>query len=159
MKKLAILLAARRWPQVERAGSGTITDLSDSRRERCAGHYEITTKDGTKLTATINADGTCSDTDAGGKVIEHGTWAEQDDGQNCFTPAADSEGDKQCYSNSEPAADGTSTATPNVGDPLTVKKARHPSAAPFSVHVCGSGGNGDCRRFYLAEETAGHRGR
>jgi hypothetical protein len=124
MNKLAILLAATAMAACssEPAPEPSPTPSETAAASDAPGTYEITTKDGTKLTATINADGTYADMDATGKVIEHGTWAEQDDGQNCFTPAADSEGDKQCYSNSEPAADGTFTATPNVGDPLTVKK-------------------------------------
>jgi len=87
-----------------------------------AGTYEVTTKDGTKFTSTLNADGTYQDTNADGSAGEKGTWEDKPDGTTCF----DSEGgdDKVvCYTVGEAAADGTQTATPDDGtDPVTIKK-------------------------------------
>ena len=85
------------------------------------GTYEVTMADGTKFTAVLNADGTYTDTAEDGSPMEHGTWA-QVDGQDCFTPAADSEGEPTCYTSSEPAEDGTFTVTPDDGEPMTVRK-------------------------------------
>ena len=86
------------------------------------GTYEVTQADGTKTTTVINADGTYTDTGADGTEVS-GTWAEVD-GKECFTPAADAEGEAAatCYTSTEPGEDGTFTATPDEGDPLTVKK-------------------------------------
>jgi hypothetical protein len=124
MKKIAMLLAATALAACSSEPAPEPSPSSSETEEvsEMPGNYELTMADGTKLTATINADGTYSDMDASGAVIEHGTWSEEADGQTCFTPAADSEGAKQCYSNSEPAADGTFTATPNEGEALQVKK-------------------------------------
>ena len=85
-----------------------------------AGTYEVTTKDGTKITSTLNPDGTYQDTDAAGKVTEKGMWADHD-GKTCIDPEGDEAG--TCYAVGEAQADGTQVATPDDGsDPVTIKK-------------------------------------
>ncbi len=84
-----------------------------------AGAYQVAYANGQVMTANINADGTYSDVDADGKVTEEGTWAVKD-GKTCFTPTT--EGAKgMCFTETPPAADGSFTATPDEGDPVTVK--------------------------------------
>ena len=82
------------------------------------GSYDVTGPDGTKLVATLMADGTYVDRDEAGKVLEKGTWATKD-GKTCF----DDEGDKAevCYTDSAPAADGSFTATEADGKVTQVK--------------------------------------
>ena len=82
------------------------------------GSYDVTGPDGTKLVATLMADGTYVDRDAAGKVLEKGKWATRD-GKTCF----DDEGDKAevCYTDSAPAADGSFTATEADGKVTQVK--------------------------------------
>jgi hypothetical protein len=85
-----------------------------------AGTYEVTTKDGTKFTSTLNPDGTYQDTDAAGKVSEKGMWADKD-GKTCIDPEGDEAG--TCYTVGAAQADGTQVATPDDGsDPVTIKK-------------------------------------
>jgi len=82
------------------------------------GTYEVTMKDGKKGQSTLNADGTYVDKDADGKESK-GTWSVAG-GKTCFDPEGD-EG-PTCYAETSTAADGTFTATPDKGDPVTVKK-------------------------------------
>ena len=70
---------------------------------------------------TINEDGTYSDTAADGTVIAEGTWAVTD-GKTCFTPNTEGE-EAMCYTETAPGADGSFTATPDSGDPVTVRPA------------------------------------
>lgn len=94
-----------------------------------AGAYEATAVDGTVTTTTLNADGTYTDVDAEGATVAEGTWAVTD-GKTCFTPTTEGV-DAMCYTETAPAADGSFTATPDEGDPLTVRpKAAAPDAAP-----------------------------
>ena len=82
------------------------------------GSYDVTGPDGTKLVATLMADGTYVDRDEAGKVLEKGKWAVKD-GKTCF----DDEGNKPevCYTDSAPAADGSFTATEADGKVTQVK--------------------------------------
>lgn len=83
------------------------------------GTYEVTMKDGKKAKSVLSPDGTYTDLDADGKETDKGTWAVTG-GKTCFDP----EGDKgpMCYTETATAADGSFTATPDKGDPVTVKK-------------------------------------
>jgi len=83
-----------------------------------AGTYEVTMKDGSKGQSTLNADGTYVDKDADGSESK-GTWSVAG-GKTCFDPEGDA--GPTCYTETSPAADGTFTATPDKGDPVTVKK-------------------------------------
>jgi len=82
------------------------------------GTYEVTMKDGTKAQSILNADGTYVDKNSNGTESK-GTWNVAG-GKTCFDPEGD-EG-PTCYSETSTAADGTFTATPDKGDPVTVKK-------------------------------------
>ncbi|MXO59563.1 hypothetical protein GRI89_08415 [Altererythrobacter salegens] len=90
------------------------------------GAYTATTPEGTVTTSTLKADGTYTDTDADGKVTAEGTWAVTD-GKTCFTPTTEGV-EAMCYTESPAGADGTFTATPDKGDPVTVKPAAAPAA-------------------------------
>jgi hypothetical protein len=89
------------------------------------GVYEATAADGTVTTTTLNADGTYTDVDAEGNTVAAGTWAVTD-GKTCFTPTTEGV-EAMCYTETAPAADGSFTATPDEGDPVTVRPA---AAAP-----------------------------
>jgi len=84
------------------------------------GTYDVTAKDGTKTQSMLNADGTYMDMDASGNQTAAGKWSVVD-GKTCFDPDGDEAA--TCYTESAPGADGTFTATPDQGDPVTVKKA------------------------------------
>jgi hypothetical protein len=83
------------------------------------GTYDVTAKDGTKSQTTLLADGTYVDTDAAGKETAKGTWVVTE-GKTCFDPEGEA---AMCFTETAPGADGTFTATPDKGDPVTVKKA------------------------------------
>lgn len=74
------------------------------------GSYDVTRPDGTKLVATINADGTYQ-RDYGDRV-EKGKWTDKD-GKTCFV--IDGETTETCYARSPRAADGTFTSTDPQG--------------------------------------------
>lgn len=82
------------------------------------GTFEVTMKDGKKAQSILNADGTYVDKNSNGTESK-GTWNVVD-GKTCFDPEGD-EG-PTCYTETATAADGTFTATPDKGDPVTVKK-------------------------------------
>lgn len=82
------------------------------------GAYTVTAADGTVTTSTLNEDGTYTDTAADGTVLAEGTWAVAD-GKTCFTPTTEGV-PAMCYSESAPGADGSFTATPDEGEPVTV---------------------------------------
>jgi len=84
------------------------------------GVYEVTAKDGTVTQTELMADGTYADHGADGAVTATGKWSVVD-GKTCFDPDGDEAA--TCYTESAPGADGTFTATPDQGDPVTVKKA------------------------------------
>ncbi|MBO9517629.1 MAG: hypothetical protein J7493_06140 [Porphyrobacter sp.] len=84
-----------------------------------AGTYAVTAKDGTVTTTVLAPDGTYTDTDAKGVVTEQGTWATVDF-KTCFTPSTEGS-HPLCYVETAPAADGSFTATPDKGDPVTVR--------------------------------------
>ena len=92
-----------------------------------AGAYAATAADGTVTISTLNADGTYTDTDEAGTVLAEGTWAVTD-GKTCFTPTTEGV-TAMCYTESAPGADGSFTATPDEGEPLTVAPYVAPVAA------------------------------
>jgi hypothetical protein len=82
------------------------------------GTYEVTMKDGSKGQSILNADGTYTDKNSNGTESK-GTWNVAG-GKTCFDPEGD-EG-PTCYTETATAPDGSFTATPDKGDPVTVKK-------------------------------------
>ncbi|MEE1876326.1 hypothetical protein [Altererythrobacter litoralis] len=85
------------------------------------GTYEATATDGSVMTTVINADGTYSDTAADGTLVAEGTWAVVD-GKTCFTPTTEGR-EPMCFTVSAAADDGSFIATPDAGDPVTVRPA------------------------------------
>lgn len=82
-----------------------------------AGTYEYTRSDGTSGINTLTADGKFSNAVAGG-TIETGTWGQEGD-LSCLTP---DEGDKRCYTFTQPDAEGNFTGTMTTGVTVTIKK-------------------------------------
>ncbi len=83
-----------------------------------AGTYEFEL-DGETTTSVLMPDGMYSDTQDG-KTVESGTWTERD-GKTCFKPAGD-EATETCFTTTAPDAQGVFTATPETGEPLTIRK-------------------------------------
>jgi hypothetical protein len=83
------------------------------------GTYDVIMKNGTKNQSKLLADGTYVDMDATGKETGKGTW-NVTGGKTCFDPEG-AEG-PTCYTEGAVGADGSFTATPDKGDPVTVKK-------------------------------------
>lgn len=105
----------------EPAATATPAATETAAEESSAGTWDVTLADGSRFTATLNADGTYQDSDAAGAVTARGTWEDRPDGTTCF----DSEGDDPvvCYTVGEPAADGSMIATPNDDSgPLTIRR-------------------------------------
>lgn len=90
-----------------------------------AGTYDVKMADGTMGTTVINADGTYTDTGADG-TTQSGTFVRKD-GKDCFDPEGDDP--EMCWTVSEPAADGSFTATDPEGNTVTVTR-RAAEAAP-----------------------------
>ena len=82
------------------------------------GTYEATTADGIMNTSVLNADGTYTDTAADGTVQAEGTWAVTE-GKTCFSPTTEG-AEGRCFTESDVAEDGSFTATPDEGEPVTV---------------------------------------
>ena len=82
-----------------------------------AGVYEVTMADGSKMTETINADGTYTDVMDGKETT--GIWR-MDGERACFDPAGDAP--ETCQTTSAPGADGSFTATRADGTTMTVRK-------------------------------------
>jgi hypothetical protein len=97
-----------------------VAETADTGSNAAPGTYEVTMADGSMMTATLAEDGTYTDT-VDGEVTETGVWAIVGE-KTCFTPAEGSEGTPMCYSDSPMGEDGTFTATPDEGDPITVRK-------------------------------------
>ena len=97
---------------VEDAAAATVANGS------AVGVFMVTGADGTVTSSTINEDGTYSDNNADGSVIAEGTW-EVVDGKTCFMPTTEGQ-EAMCWTESEPAEDGSFTATPDEGEAVTV---------------------------------------
>jgi len=123
---LTILAACSSEPAEEPVAEETAAAVPTAANGSPAGAYEVTAADGTVTTTTLNADGTYADVDGEGTTVAEGTWAVAD-GKTCFTPTTEGV-TPMCYTESPPAADGSFTATPDEGDPVTVRPAA--AAAP-----------------------------
>lgn len=130
MKKLiaiasiAALAACQSEPAEEPVAEETVTEAPETvavANGSPPGSYEATAADGTVMTTVINEDGTYTDSDAEGNVVAEGSWAVVD-GKTCFTPTTEGV-EAMCFTESEPAEDGSFTATPDEGDPVTVRPA------------------------------------
>lgn len=131
---LTILAACSSEPAEEPATEDVAEEIAEAPAMTAAngspaGTYEVTAADGTVTSSTLNADGTYVDTGADGSVLAEGTWAVVD-GKTCFTPVTEGE-ETMCYTETAPGADGSFTATPDEGDPVTVR----PAAADVSAEA------------------------
>jgi hypothetical protein len=84
------------------------------------GTYSVTELDGTKMTSVLAGDHTYTNT-VHGQRTEAGAWAIVG-GKTCFTPSEGTGAYPRCYVDSPLGEDGTFTATPDRGEPITVKK-------------------------------------
>ena len=85
-----------------------------------AGTYDVTASDGSVSTTTIDADGNYVTTSADGTETERGTMV-QTNGQSCFNSAEEGSA-PDCWTDGEPAADGSWVATSDAGETVTVMK-------------------------------------
>lgn len=79
---------------------------------------EVSGDGGPQGISTLNADGTYQDLDAEGGLVAEGTWAVVE-GKTCFTPTTEG-AEAQCWTEGEPAEDGSFTATSDGGEEVTV---------------------------------------
>jgi hypothetical protein len=111
----SLLFACSATENGERAAHQTAeTTVEADPDESVAGRYEVTRSDGFSFISVINADGTYSEI-IDGKQSVTGTWEAKDD-QTCYDPEGAVE--PTCYSfgaPSEPAPEGTFTATSDEG--------------------------------------------
>lgn len=77
---------------------------------------EVTGEDGPMGVTTVNADGTFMDVSADGETTNEGTY-EVVDGKGCFTSG---DGEVECWTEGEPAEDGSFTVTSDEGVVQTV---------------------------------------
>lgn len=101
----------------ETVATAPATSATQAPTGDAAGKYEITTPDGTRITSTLNRDGSYLDI-ANGKEVR-GTWRLKG-AQTCFDPAGDEA--ERCYSSSAPAADGSFKVTGSDGTVSTSRK-------------------------------------
>jgi hypothetical protein len=84
------------------------------------GMYEITTSEGEVFREEVRADGTYSDTDKNGKVVETGKWEQKSPSQFCST--SDEAGAKERCNTEGVDAAGVWTSTNPDGKTATVKR-------------------------------------
>lgn len=115
---LAALAALGACSQAAEESDDTATAEATAAAGTMAGTYEFEL-DGKKTTSVLMADGMYTDTQDG-TVTESGTWTERD-GKTCFKPAGD-DATETCFTTTAPDAEGVFTATPDEGEPLTIRK-------------------------------------
>lgn len=84
------------------------------------GTFQVTEADGTVGRSILNADGTYKDLAADGKVSAEGKWSVAN-GKTCFAPTTKGK-QAMCFKETAAAKDGSFTATPDKGKPVTVKR-------------------------------------
>ncbi len=115
----AIALASCSGEQAEQFGEPATAIPFVTANGSPAGTYEVSASDGTMSIVTLNSDGTYSQVTPEGTDAAQGTL-EVVDGKTCFrvrSPGAE----PLCYTETAAAADGSYTATPDGGEPLTVR--------------------------------------
>lgn len=85
------------------------------------GAYKVKHADGTVTRTILNANSTYRDIAANGKVEAEGKWSVRDK-KTCFAPSTKG-AQAMCFKESAPAKDGSFTATPDKGKPVTVTPA------------------------------------
>ncbi|WP_427968911.1 hypothetical protein [Altererythrobacter sp.] len=127
MMATVILAACSGGPAEDSADTGTETAMTLANGSP-AGTYYVAAADGTASLVTVNADGTYSQVTPEGTDAAQGTF-EVVDGKTCFKTRSVG-AVPICYSETEPAEDGSYTATPDGGEPLSVKPYTAADAAP-----------------------------
>jgi hypothetical protein len=127
MKKFALLCAVAALaacsdaeaPAEEAAAPAAdeVAAVAEASYEIEPGTYDYERSDGTSGINTLTADGKFSNAVEGG-TIETGTWA-QEGGLSCLTP---DDGEKRCYTFTQPDAEGNFTGTMPDGVTVTIKK-------------------------------------
>ncbi|AKH41693.1 hypothetical protein FHS61_002183 [Altererythrobacter atlanticus] len=122
MKKITVLcglavLAACSSPESNDADAEGDASAAPSAVSAMAGSYEIVTDDGT-ISSFLAEDGSYIES-MDGDIVSMGSWREEG-GKTCFDPTTDEP--PMCYTIGDIGDDGTFTATPDEGDPITVKK-------------------------------------
>jgi hypothetical protein len=116
---LALVACAEEAEVVEEAVETESAEVLTTANGAPTGTGAVTNAAGEPLGSTdVNADGTYQDFDQAGEVVAEGTWAVVD-GKTCFEPTTEGV-DAMCWTETEPAEDGSFTATPDEGDPVTV---------------------------------------
>lgn len=111
-----MVAACSQGPATENEEAGTT--VSTTANGSPPGTYHVASADGTASLVTLNADGTYSQVTPEGTFPAQGTF-EVVDGETCFK-VRQVGAEPNCYAETERAADGSYTATPDGGDPLTV---------------------------------------
>jgi hypothetical protein len=86
------------------------------------GTYDVKHADGTVTRTVLNADGTYRDLAANGKLAAKGKWTVTR-GETCFAPSTKG-AEAMCFKETPRAKDGSFTATPDKGKPVTVSPAK-----------------------------------
>jgi len=94
--------------------------------ESMAGTYDATNADGTTTTTVIDADGNFTTT-SGDEELASGTVVATND-QTCFNSSEEGSA-PVCYTDGEPAEDGSWVATADDGTELTVSRRAEEAAA------------------------------
>jgi hypothetical protein len=102
-------------PAAFESGSASMVTANGSK----PGTYEVTGSDGTVSRTVLHADGTYTDTAADGSVVAEGTWTVTDN-KTCFAPSTEG-AEAMCFTETAPSDDGSFTATPEEGEPVTVR--------------------------------------
>lgn len=119
MRNIILIAALAALSACGSAEPGPAPEKPKSPEEAIVGTYNITMADGTMMLSSIARDHTYTDS-VRGQVTEWGTWALKD-GKFCSTPETDG-AKPACITLSEPAKDGTITATADDGTVMKAEK-------------------------------------
>ena len=124
MKKLVLIAAlglglAACDNAAEESDDPVTEETAASADEGMAGTYEFELE-GVPTTAVLTPDGKYTDSQDG-EVVESGVWMERADGKVCFDPEGD-DTPETCFTIGETGSDGAFVATPDEGEPLTIRK-------------------------------------
>jgi hypothetical protein len=118
---LALVACAQEAPVADDVAEEVAAEVMTTANGTAPGTYQVSNDDGPQGMSTLNADGTYQDMAADGSLVAEGTWAVVE-GKTCFTPTTEGE-EAMCWTESEPAEDGSFTATADSGDSVTVSPA------------------------------------
>ncbi|MDX1704109.1 MAG: hypothetical protein R3235_07445 [Altererythrobacter ishigakiensis] len=118
---LALMACAEQATDVEEEVVETEPAGMTTANGTAPGTYAVSNDEGPAGTSVLNGDGTYQDLAADGSVADEGTW-EVVDGKTCFTSNEDG-AEALCWTESEPAEDGSFTATSDAGETVTVSPA------------------------------------